>query len=172
MVKGGSLTNGSRHNILNISLWRKFKRETGIEMEYRDFVSIIELSIKRIKYRILNNTSGFKLPSALGYMAVSRYKSKERKIDWNKTKILGKRVYHTNFHSHGYDARLVWYTKNIAHCRHADEYKFVPDREFQKMKSKKLIEGMKYNEYTYADFKSKKIRLNLDKLFYGDAARK
>lgn len=167
MLKNQSLRNGERYNFLNISFWRKFKKETGIDIEYRDFISIIDFSNRKIKEKVVNNISGFKLPEQLGYLAISKYKSKERKIDYNKSKQLNTKVYFTNFHSKGFDARIMWYINQIASCRNIHEYKFVPDREFTHMKSAQLKAGKNYNSYNYDDFKMKKIRINLDRLLYG-----
>lgn len=166
MLKGGSLSNGDRYNFLNVSFWRRFKRENNIDIEYRDFMSIIDVSNRKIKEKVCNNVMGFKLPENLGYLAISAYKPKARKIDFNKTKKLGVTVYHTNFHSNGMDARIMWYTHKIAICRNIGQYKFVPDREFTHLKSSLLRSGKKYNIYSYDDFRMKRIRTNLDKLFY------
>ncbi len=168
MLKNQSLNNGARYNVLNITFWRKFKKETGIDIEYRDFVSIIDVSNRKIKEKVLNNVTGFKLPENLGYLAMSAYKPKDRRIDYNSTKKLGKVVYHTNFHSNGLDAKVTWYTHQVAICKNIGTYRFIPDREFQKLKSAKLKEGKKYIQYHYSDFRIKKIKIDLDRLFFGD----
>lgn len=167
MLKGKSLKNGDRVNILNIKLYRKFKRETGIDIEYRDFSTIISMSNKLIGQRIINNVVGFKLPAGLGRMFISEYKDKRKKIDWKRTKELGKYVYHNNFASGGRSARLVWIVRGVSNCKHVGEYKFYPDRNFTTLKSKALKSGKRYTSYNFETFYSPVIKKKLDKLLYG-----
>lgn len=168
MLKNQSLSNGPRYNCLTREFWRRFVRETGVEISKKDFMNIIETSNRKIKEKVVNNVLGFKLPENLGYLAITSYKPKKKKIDFNKTKKYGVTVYHTNFHSKGMDAKISWYTDQIAICKNIRGYKFTPDRDFTKMKSIKLKEGKVYPTYHYDDFRMKRIKINLDKLFYGE----
>jgi hypothetical protein len=165
-AKGSNLKNGKRHNIVDKAFYRQFKRETGIEITYTEFVLIINTSNKAIQDKVINNISGFKLPESMGYLAVTRYKPKTgtRSIDWNKTKQTGSLCYHTNFHSNGYRPRILWLTDRLSSCRFISTYKFQSDRALSRGVSKQVFEGKIYNEFTYDDFKFRKIKINLDKL--------
>lgn len=162
----GTLKTGPRYNFLNLKFYKQFLKDTGSTLSYKQFVEIIDRSNRKIKDKILNNTEGFKMPEVLGYMAISRYKPKPgtRKIDFGRSQQLGHTVYHTNFHSYGYDARVQWYTYQIAQCKNVEIYKFLPDKEFQSLKSDKLLQGKIYNEFKYEHFKLKKIKIRLNRL--------
>lgn len=162
----GTLKTGPRHNFLNLRFYNQFIKDTGSNLTYKQFVDIIDSSCRKMKNKIIDNTEGFKMPEVLGYMATSRYKPKPgtRRVDFGKSQQLGFTVYHTNFHSFGYNARIQWYTYQIAQCRNIEIYKFVPDKEFQALKSNRLIEGKVYNEFRYEHFKLKKIKIRLNRL--------
>jgi len=164
-VKNGGLKNGDRINIIDRSLWKRFQEKYGLELPYNQFVTIIKASSARIKDKVTNNVNGFKLPETMGYQAVTRYKNKNKYIvDWGSTTKEGTTIYYTNFHSSGYQARIVWLTDRLSNCKYVNIYKFVPDRLFVRGISDSIKKGKIYNEHTYAEFKSKMIRINIDKL--------
>lgn len=170
--KGSSLKTGKRFRIVTASFWRRFKRETGIEIPYITFSTIINETNSLTAQRIIENTSGFKLPEGLGYLAVTRYKDNKRKIDFKKSKELGFKIYFTNFHSYGYSNRICWFANQIARCKFHQIYKFIPERKVNRDLGQKTLSGKIYNEYLYDHFKQKRIRLNIDKrLESGEAGR-
>lgn len=165
-VKGTTLKNGPRHNFLNRDLWKRFTDATGRSIPYDQFIKIVTLSSELIGERIGNNISGFKFPESMGYSVVTRYKPKrtQRNIDWKKTKELGTKVYHTNFHSFGYMPRIVWLTNRLSTCKFIDIYKFTAGRKLSRLVSTNMKSGKIYNEYSYDHFRARKIKINIDRL--------
>jgi hypothetical protein len=86
-----------------------------------------------------------------------------KQIDWKKTKEHNTIVYHTNFHSFGYKARVLWLTDKLSSCKNINVYKLTAERKMVRKLSKNLFDGKVYTEYKYDDFKTRKIRINLDK---------
>lgn len=164
--KGCTLKNGKRHNIVNRSFVNALTRDLGLNLNYNEVVAIINASNEAISDSIINNVSGFKLPMYLGYVVVSRYKPKSgmRYIDFKKSKEAGVIVYHTNFHSFGYQGRIQWLTAQLSTCKNIGIYKFVAERKLSRAVSAKLQEGKVYNETGFDQFRSRRIRLNIDKL--------
>ncbi len=161
---GTSLTHGPRHNVVDRTLWKEYMKSTGNNVSYEMFTKIIFLSGDKIRERGVNNISGYKLSEGMGYLVTTRYKPKlgTKSLDYKKTRELGCKVFHTNFHSFGYKPRIMWLTSDLAICKHLSIYKFMPERKFSRAVAKNVLEGKVYNEYTYDHFRSRKIRLSLD----------
>jgi hypothetical protein len=165
-AKGSSLKHGDRTQTLDKSMWKKYVEETGSNISWADFKSIVSTSNELISQRVLHNVQGYKLSESLGYIAVKRYKAKpgKRSVDFKRSKELGTIVYHTNFHSHGYKARITWYTAKVSNCKYINIYKFIPDRAFQRGLGKMMLSGKIYNDNGYEYYKAKKINLNFNRL--------
>jgi hypothetical protein len=165
-AKGSTLKTGKRLAIVTPKFFKLFQEtHLQVSISYKQFTDIINLSNELTSLKVIENTSGFKLPENLGYIAVTRYKSKRRAIDFKKTKELGQTVYHTNFHSYGYTNRIQWFSSQITKCKFHQIYKFVPERKVSRELAKKSLAGKVYNEFNYSHFKQKKIRVNLNKNF-------
>lgn len=164
-TKGTTLKTGERLTIVTPKFHRHFQRETGLEIDYATFAKIIATCNEVSSIKVLDNTSGFKLPENMGYLAVTRYKSKKRSVDFKKTKEIGQTVYHTNFHSYGYKSRIQWFSSQIVRCKFHQIYKFIPERKVSRELGERMKKGKVYNEFNYSHFKLKKIRLNLEKKF-------
>lgn len=165
-AKGTKLKAGDRLRIVGPKLYKEFCRANpDIEVSYTQFSDIINKANEISATRILDNTSGYKMPENMGYMAVTRFKPKGRRVDFKRTKELGMTVYHTNFHSFGYSPRIQWFSSQITRCKFSQIYKFLPERSMSRGASKRVKEGKVYNEFNYTHFKVKKLRLNLDKKF-------
>lgn len=165
-VKGSSLKQGPRYNTLNRTLWKRFVDTTGTQISYALFSQIINDSLDFMRERLVHNISGFKMPEYMGYAAVTQYRPSKPKrlIDWAKTREHNVKVYHTNFHSLGYMPRINWLTAELSACKFLNVYKFIPDRKFVRGVSAQMLDGKSYNTYDYEHFKSKKIKLNINKL--------
>ena len=162
-IKGSSLKNGDRYNIIDRKFYDDFVKATkGHNISYKEFSTVINLSNELIRRSVLTNNQGFKLPEALGYLAVTRYKAKlgMRMVDWKKSKEAGTRVYHTNFHSFGYKSRIQWYMDSLAKCKFIKVYKFIPERLFQRSLAQEIYKGKLYNELTPGYFRGRKLRAN------------
>jgi hypothetical protein len=90
-----------------------------------------------IEYALRTGTKVF-LPHGFGPIAVNKkmlkrykeYKGKKYinlRIDWNKTRIHNKTIFHTNEHSDGYNFRWIWFSPE-AKIHLSDLYVFKPGR--------------------------------------------
>lgn len=163
---GTTLKNGPRYNVVDVKLWKKYVKASGNNISYATFKNVIVKSNDLIRTKVLDNVSGYKMSESLGYIAVKRYKPSPgtKSIDFNKSKIHGVKIYHTNFHSYGYTGRIVWFTAKLSTCKYINLYKFIPDRDFQRGLAKRILAGKIYNEFGYDHFKARKIRVNLNRL--------
>lgn len=84
-----------------------------IDISYSRFKRILESFNEILRESILERSEGFKMPSALGYIQIVKYKpksytAKSLSVDYKASNDLGKRIYHLNEHSNGYKYRLFW----------------------------------------------------------------
>src|SRR5690606_28154683 len=117
---------------------------TEQELSYSKYVKNLEVCNWMFVEYALRTGYKVSLPYGFGAIAVNkkmlkRYKQyKDRKtgelikvvnlrIDWKKTKELGKKIYHTNEHTDGYNFRWIWFS-NESKIHLADLYIFKPGR--------------------------------------------
>jgi hypothetical protein len=70
---------------------------------------------------------------------------------------------HTNFHSDGYESRIVWITDPESSCKFLPIYKMVPDRNLSRGTAPLIKDGKIYNELNHEHFRMGKIRINISK---------
>lgn len=78
----------------------------------------------------------FYLPHMVGVLSIEKKKIKVPKdgkanlrIDWEQTKKLGKRIYHLNSHTNGYNYRFLWRRRGVdARVKNITKYSFIPTR--------------------------------------------
>lgn len=174
--KRGKCKTGISYNFVNDLSFYKTVKELCLNKNITDLENlssteiqklirkVITLSNQKIINAIVNDTTGFKLPEDLGYLAITRYKSKKRAVDWQKSNQYGVKVYHTNFHSNGFSARVQHFFKTVSVCTNIGLYKFIPSRVLTTKKSIKLKEGKVYNEMKIEDFSTNKIKIRLKNL--------
>lgn len=164
--KGSSLQVGPRYNPINKQTWETFKLESSIDISYDKWVEIIRACNLQYATQVTNNAMGVKFPEAMGHLGTTRYKAKAgtRRVDWKKSKELGTRVYHTNFHSEGYETRIVWLTDPMSSCKYLSIYKLVPDRALSRAAARLTKEGKVYNTLNHEHFRMGKIRVNIKRL--------
>lgn len=87
----------------------KFKPRSEHYLDKRQFVDIAVDICKEI-YNYLIEGGIYKIPGYLGKLQIVKTKtSKERrKVDHARSKVLGTVVYHTNRHSNGFHAKVIW----------------------------------------------------------------
>lgn len=92
-----------RVSFINKKTYNIFKKQHP-EISYDEYINVLKSSNKLIKNYILENEMGFKLPYNIGYIAVNKFKQKDkyRIVDWKNTMRLSKFIPITNFHSFGY----------------------------------------------------------------------
>lgn len=167
-AKNSSLQNGDRYNPICRATWEKFQVDSGLAIDYSAWVKIIHAGNERYAYQIQNNATGVKFPEYMGHAGTTRYKPKAgtRRIDWKNTNRLGKHVYYTNFHSEGYESRIVWLVDEETTCRYLGVYKMVPDRKLSRGTAPLIRGGKIYNELNHEHFRMGKIRVNISKHGY------
>jgi hypothetical protein len=163
-AKGAKYRSGKRDTIISKQLYKQFIQENpSLEVDYNTFRTIIMDSNEVIHDFVANSEDGFKLPAGLGYVVVTRYKSKKKAVDWLNTKRLGKKVYHTNAHSLGYTSHIKWYKRYIVDFNNAQIYRLEPYRTLTRLIAKNTKEGKKYHQWQASDFwtanKTKKLNL-------------
>ncbi|MEO7520351.1 MAG: hypothetical protein ABIW79_00915 [Gemmatimonas sp.] len=121
--------------------YNRFIKENNLtekELSYSKYTKNINIcNWMFIEYALETGIKVF-LPYGFGPLAVNkkklkRYKEFEGKkyinlrIDWAKTKKLGKKIYHTNEHTEGYNYKWLWFPKETK-LYLADCYVFNPCR--------------------------------------------
>lgn len=119
----------------------RFLKENNIteqELPYPKYCKNLEVCNWMFVEYALRTGSKVHLPYGFGAIAVNKkmlkrykeYKGKKYinlRVDWGKTNKLGKRIYHTNEHSDGYNFKWVWFPTE-AKIHLADLYVFKPGR--------------------------------------------
>lgn len=156
-AKGSKLRLGNRDYIFNKKFYEKnLVTDSKVTLTFDQSKNIVETSNKIISEIMLEEIDGFKLPHGLGYLCISKFKTKNPAIDWKKTKELGKRVYFLNLHTLGYSIRTMWFRiGRIRNIRFHEVFKFEPYELFTKKISKSFAGGKPYNEWTLGDYVEK-----------------
>lgn len=141
-----------RNNIITKDLYKTFKKDTGIEIDYKTFQNIIIESNSTIFDIVANEATGFKLPEGMGYLVVTKYKSKKKSVDWQNSKRLKRAVYLTNLHSFGFISHIKWCKFSIARFKFNEIYKFESARNLARKVSANTIAGMTYFNWQNSDF--------------------
>lgn len=166
--KDSTLTIGPRLNIISKDLYNKFIQETGSDITYTRFRTILVKSMSVMRSKMINNVMGLKLPYELGFAVVSRFKPDKlrRGIDWKRSKEYGTRVYFVDT-AYGYKPRYNWLTSKMSKCKFITLYKFIPDREIIRGVGRVMAKGKEYNEFGHDYFRMRSISVNLTKLTDG-----
>lgn len=116
------------------------------QMEYininKDFYTLLSLYL-------IETGQVYKFPGGLGELKIRKRKPpmSEQKIDYRRTKELGKEMHFMNMHSNGYYARFKWY-KNRISLRYKNVFKFVPVRWAKRSLAKAIKERNTIIRYT------------------------
>lgn len=87
----------------------RFQPKSKHYLDKKKFVAIAVDICKEI-YKYLTEGGSYKIPGYLGILQIIKVKTSKnrRKVDHAKTKVLGTVVYHTNRHSNGFHAKVIW----------------------------------------------------------------
>ena len=108
-------------------------KEMGGNIDSSTYRKIVQSYYSKAIDNIILDNLNYKL-NYLGYIYIGKVKPKLQiwddgsikptmAIDWPKTKLYGKRIYHTNKARNGYIFRIKWSKKNF---KHASLFKFQP----------------------------------------------
>ena len=144
---------GTRYNPCSDKSWREFRKQTGIDIDFKTFKEIIWQTNKEISDTIINDEIGAKIPASLGYSVVTKYKSEKQPIDWINTRKLGKVVPLLNLHSFGYIHHIKWFFTGCG-SKNIPLYKFKGCRYLTRSVSKSIKKGKKYHNWVTTDFRA------------------
>lgn len=152
-AKGSTYALPDRHQALNNEMFKQFKEENpDISISFKEFSDIIKTSNKKIYDAIIEDEEGFKLPENLGYLCVTKYKTRKKAINWADTKKYGKKIYHLNLHSFGYSYHIKWFKTGICRFLFNEVFKFAPHRHMRRDVAAKVKEGKIYHNWQVKDF--------------------
>jgi hypothetical protein len=152
-AKNSTLFNGPRDNILDKKFYNKVREKLKIDLPDDKIKAIIVASNLKIHEIIADEEGGFKIPENMGYMVVTKYKSKKRPIDWVNSKKLKKQVCLTNLHSFGYVHHIKWFRLGLtANFASYDVYKFEPCRDIKRRVAKNVKSYKVFHSWTNSDF--------------------
>ena len=126
------------------------------DLPYNKYCKNLEVCNWMFVEYALRTGSKVLLPYGFGALAVNkkmlkRYKEHDGKkyinlrVDWKKTKEAGKKIYHTNEHSDGYNFRWLWFNAD-AKLHLSDLYVFKPCRYASRAINKYLRRPGQYKE--------------------------
>jgi len=98
------------------------------------FIKICERFYSEVRDGILDGNV-FKMPYGLGEIEITKrkiehYMCSDRAVDWKTTLEIGKKVYHLNEHTNGYNYGIDW--ANAYRVANKNSYRFVPTRYFKR----------------------------------------
>lgn len=119
------------------------KKNPDINIDYTTWENIIYTANYNFRDHLLETGERVKWFRGLGEFAVKRKKVKKivnygegdkikLPIDWKKTKELGKRVYHFNYHTDGYRFAFKWFIPT-ARFRYSEFFVFKPYRNTSRL---------------------------------------
>ena len=122
-----------------------------IQITRKQHTEIIREGLKLIQGYILDDTTGFKLPHSMGYLAMTKFKPKKPRKDHCNSNKYQKDIPYLNLHSFGFIAYVRWFKphRNFANKR---LYSFDGCREIDRhiktnMKAGKVYEILNKDFY-------------------------
>ena len=129
--------------------YKHFQKTSHLNMDYSKYKSIALLLGDAIFAYVLKGNF-FKFPYKLGILRIAKRKlklvdkegnPKRLKVDFHKTKLLGKTVYHLNEHWGGHYGIFVW---RCGHIKDGRRYAFVPVRKYKRAITQAIKNGQDY----------------------------
>lgn len=110
------------------------EKNTPYDIEYKEFMAITEDYLRAVSEGLLAGKRAFKIPFNLGYIEINKRKvdlSNLKRIDWKTSVDAGKRIYHLNEHSDGFNYKIEWERVNW-NTRNSKLYVFSPTRKMKR----------------------------------------
>lgn len=143
----------------SLEFYKEFKeRYPKYNISYKEYVSILKYYNLQIANHVLDTGQKIKLPWGIGELCINKYKRKvykidskgekvyNYKIDFQKSKELGKKVYHLNLHTDGYQYHWFWST-TTSKIKYARIWSLTMAREH----SRELVRRLKLPTSQYKD---------------------
>lgn len=143
------------------------KKNPTIKINYDTWKSIIYRFNYSFRDHLLESAEKAKLPWGFGEFAVKKIKSKKvvnwngkdvikLPVDWKKSKEMGKKIYHFNYHTEGYRFAYKWFI-GTARFKNSNLFVFKAYRTSSR-KIKEYIEKGYDKKYLEWDSFHKKIK--------------
>lgn len=133
-----------RHRFISLKLWRKYVRQTGDKISYKEFQAIIAESFKESRKWILREPIGMQFPGKLGHIAINKFKSYGTFKTYTNTRTKdGKPILNYNLHTGGYIFKIQWFLNTRSYSERVPYWFFSASRDFKRTLAK-LIKGGTY----------------------------
>lgn len=152
---GTTYITGNRDLIFSKDLYKKIREKYNISLTDKEIKNIILESNSEIASIVSDTGDSFKLPEGIGYLVVTKYKSKKKPIDWKNSIRLKRKVLLPNLHSFGYIHHIKWFKRGVATFAFSDIYKIIPVRTLQRSVAHNIKAGKLYDNWTISDFWSR-----------------
>ena len=128
-----------------------YKNQYGKDaVEYSVYANVLKSFNQRVMEKILFEAFEFELPYRLGSIRIKKSKThftkKTMKVDWQKTKELGQKVYHMNDHTNNFNFRFFW-KKKTATFINKSFYSFTASR-----KNKRQLAAILKDDFRTVDY--------------------
>lgn len=151
-TKGTHYLSGKRNLILNKEFYNEVRETISPDLTDKEIREIVLTSNDEIRNAVANTEDGFKMPEQLGYIVITKYKSKKQPIDWVNSKKLKMRVPLLNLHSYNTICHIKWFKIGNHSFGIKEVYKLEPSRKLKRQVAKNIKEGKMYHTWTRSDF--------------------
>ena len=121
---------------------------TPYDISYKEFMTITEDYLLEISEGLLMAKGSFKVPGNLGYLNIIKKKvdlTRLKRVDWKATVESGKKVFHLNEHSEGFNYYIEW-SRILQSTKNIRLYRFVPTRMMKRTLAK-LIKNKEFDSF-------------------------
>lgn len=144
-----------KHLLICPALHRKYVRETGNKISYKEFTAILAESMKEVQKWVLSEPIGFQLTPQLGNIAVNKFKPNPKFKAYINT-TLGPLTNH-NLHTGGNAYRIQWFHARKDHDSRQPYWFFKAGRAFNRALASVLKGDSRpiFNSYMQSQFITK-----------------
>ena len=139
----------SKENYINFC-----KKNPNIIITFNEWKNIVYQYNEYFKNYILETGEKARLPFGFGEFSINKKKRKKFKnikgeeyinlpVDWQRSKVKGKRIYNFNYHTEGYFFGWMW-IKESARIKNVDLWYFKPSRTTSRLLSHYIQTDNKY----------------------------
>ena len=130
------------------------KKNPNIKITFNEWKNIVYQYNEYFKNYILETGEKARLPFGFGEFSINKKKRKKFKnikgeeyinlpVDWQRSKVKGKRIYNFNYHTEGYFFGWMWF-KESARIKNVDLWYFKPSRTTSRLLSHYIQTDNKY----------------------------
>lgn len=144
-----------KHLFICPALHRKYVKDTGKEISYKEFTAILSGSMQEIQKWVISEPIGFQLTPQLGNITVNKFKPSSKFKTYIQTS-LGPILNH-NLHTGGNAYRLQWFHARKDHDSRQPYWFFKASRSFNRALAS-VLKGISkpiFNSYMQSQFITK-----------------